>query len=292
MLALLASQPVAAQPASESAAQIASEQSGANLAADSEARPNRSRARPKQDRAPEPTSSYWPEIRLSGQLPFNYTSNASALPRFADRDAYLGPTTRATATFFPKDDFNIQFYGETYSELYRREYFNGFTRFSLGFWAKYRWGNFDFASGYAARKSQDQANFDDIVKTHDINLRASYYARLADDVTFLPTFYVYRRFADLRTSNRWRFRAELPLTKFVGDWSFTLAPWFNAELFDRNNPFRRDLSVNLDAEVRYRVTDNVWVSVLATATRNFSNYRGNRYRRLDVGPIVGFTTKF
>ncbi len=70
-----------------------------------------------------------PDVRLSGQIPFNYTSNASAVPSFADRDGYIGTSTRLTATFFPKDAFNLQFYGETYSELYRRQFRNGFTRF-------------------------------------------------------------------------------------------------------------------------------------------------------------------
>lgn len=249
----------------------------------------KNRSKPTPDQLSSP---FIPEIRLSGQLPFFYTSNASALPNFADRDGYIGPSTRLTATFFPKDDFNIQFFGETYSELYRREYFSGFTRFSGGVWLKYRWGNFDFASGFAERRTHDQEKFEFTVETHDANFKSSYYAKLADDVTFIPTFYATRRFASFRTSTRWRFRLELPLTKYVGDWSFTLVPWFNFDYFDRNRPLRRDVSINMDAEVRYRLSDDTWVSFLATATKNYSNYAGNRFRRLDVGPILGFTTKF
>lgn len=249
------------------------------------------RERPKTNEKKETTSNE-PEIRLSGQLPFFYTSNASAFPNFADRDGLIAPSTRLTVTFNPKDDLNLQFFGETNSELYRRQYLNGFTRFSAGFWLKYRWGNFDFAGGYAERRTQDQERFGFIVENHDINFKGSYYARLSDDVTFIPTFYAIRKFATFRRSTRSRLRLELPLTKYIGDWSVSLVPWFNFEYFERNRPVRRDISVNMDVEVRYRLSNDTWVSILATATKNFSNYPGNRYRRLDVGPILGFTTKF
>ena len=109
-------------------------------------------------------------------------------------------------------------------------------------------------------------------------------------LTLMPFFYAGQRFADVPAATRFRFDAVIGLEyRLAQRWALVSTPFFEVNVFeDGANKGRRDQVYSADVGLQYALSDRLALTTSVVYEHRVSNFEGQSYEMLEVGPHLDF----